>query len=214
MRMCSSNHCIDCPNIRFVPKRTWGASYATQFTQTMEVPIPRAVVHPTNTNCWNVGTCSTVMRIIQAQHIRDNLHDIAYHFVIGADGSVYEGRGWFPRAALEFDQNERTLSLAFIGQQSPSGTMQSVLNQLIACAKSRNYLVASVAAETGPLHSFNGQQRVAPVLPSYDYNSSNDDYDYGPRAQPACPPGFGPGIGPMGTWMPCINLRYNYNYTG
>lgn len=34
------------------------------------------------------------MRLVQKWHIDSRLGDIAYHFVIGGDGYVFEGRGF------------------------------------------------------------------------------------------------------------------------
>lgn len=195
----------------------------------MAVPVPGIIIHPTNTVCNNQNTCSQVMRSIQYQNIAVNgFHDIAYHFVIGADGNVYEGRGWFPRGALEDNRNQKAFSLAYIGSQSPTATMTAVYNRLVACAKLNNYLAAAATPETGNLHTVANYavqpvqpvpvrpvqpiQPVQPVIPAYDYNSS-DYYDYGGggRVQPnTCPAGYGPGMGPYGYWMPCINYRYNY----
>lgn len=81
------------------------------------------------------------MRVIQATFMdTNNYHDIAYHFVIGADYSIYEGRGWFLRGALEEDFNMKSLSFAYIGSETPSNEMVQLKDGLIDCGKKRNYI--------------------------------------------------------------------------
>lgn len=81
------------------------------------------------------------MRVMQATFMDVNkYHDIAYHFVIGADNTVYEGRGWFLRGALEEDFNMKSLSFAYIGSETPTGAMVQFKDKLIECGKTRNYI--------------------------------------------------------------------------
>lgn len=152
------------------------------------------------------------MRNIQCNHKTvNNFHDIAYHFAIGPGGHVFEGRGWFQRAALETGRNQNALSIAYLGQASPNGAMTSALSSLIACGISNNYIAQGVAQESGSYDTF-GQcateavtdpptepptparpvRPVRPVRPTYptyedyyDYNESGVDYyDYSARPQP------------------------------
>jgi N-acetylmuramoyl-L-alanine amidase len=46
---------------------------------------------------------------------RLNYSDIAYNFLVGGDGQVYEGRGWDIQDALAKNVNDISLGIAFIG---------------------------------------------------------------------------------------------------
>lgn len=41
--------------------------------------------------------------------------DIAYNFLVGGDGAVYEGRGWDKEGAHTKGYNKRSICIAFIG---------------------------------------------------------------------------------------------------
>ncbi|XP_054285456.1 peptidoglycan-recognition protein SC1a/b-like [Macrosteles quadrilineatus] len=50
---------------------------------------------------------------------QDNLPDIAYNFLVGGDGNVYEGRGWYtkPQKFLTDPKcSDKTIDIAFIGK--------------------------------------------------------------------------------------------------
>lgn len=42
-------------------------------------------------------------------------NDIAYNFLIGSDGNIYEGRGWGIEGAHAFGYNNRSIGISFIG---------------------------------------------------------------------------------------------------
>lgn len=44
-----------------------------------------------------------------------NFSDIAYNFLIGGDGNVYEGRGWKDQGAHTSGYNRGSIGVAFIG---------------------------------------------------------------------------------------------------
>lgn len=44
-----------------------------------------------------------------------NWDDIGYNFLVGGDGSVYEGRGWDKMGAHTRGYNNGTIGIAFIG---------------------------------------------------------------------------------------------------
>ncbi len=46
-------------------------------------------------SCYDDETCASYVRGIQNFHIDDRgWADIGYHFLVGENGKVYEGRGW------------------------------------------------------------------------------------------------------------------------
>ena len=46
-------------------------------------------------SCYDDETCSRYVKGIQNFHLDDRKWaDIGYHFLVGENGKVYEGRGW------------------------------------------------------------------------------------------------------------------------
>lgn len=57
-----------------------------------------------------------LVRLIQQFHIESRKwSDIAYNFLIGADGNAYEGRGWGVVGAHTFGFNKMSMGFSFIG---------------------------------------------------------------------------------------------------
>lgn len=139
------------------------------------------------------------MRNIQYQDtVINNLHDTGYHFAISPTGTVYEGRGWQPRASLEAGRNQVTYSFAYIGQLAPNTAMVNAMQRLIACGRTRGALSATSTQGSGGSDNYadypqapnNGQQQVVQPNPNPNpqqqgglrpQQGSNyyDYYDYG-----------------------------------
>jgi hypothetical protein len=49
-----------------------------------------------------------------------NFSDIAYNFLVGGDGKIYEGRGWDAEGAFARGFNKKSLGIAFIGKDLTS----------------------------------------------------------------------------------------------
>ncbi|TMW41483.1 hypothetical protein DOY81_013436 [Sarcophaga bullata] len=57
-----------------------------------------------------------LIRDIQSFHVdTQGWNDIAYNFLIGSDGNIYEGRGWGVEGAHTFSFNNRSIGISFIG---------------------------------------------------------------------------------------------------
>uniref|UniRef100_W8BZR2 Peptidoglycan-recognition protein LE n=2 Tax=Ceratitis capitata TaxID=7213 RepID=W8BZR2_CERCA len=57
-----------------------------------------------------------IIRDIQCFHIESReWNDIAYNFLVGCDGNVYEGRGWGVVGAHTIGYNSKSMGIAFIG---------------------------------------------------------------------------------------------------
>ncbi|EDS27549.1 peptidoglycan recognition protein-lc [Culex quinquefasciatus] len=62
--------------------------------------------------------CVAMTSRIQGFHMAPdskNFSDIAYNFLVGADGNIYEGRGWDKRGAHTRGFNKDSICIAFIG---------------------------------------------------------------------------------------------------
>jgi N-acetylmuramoyl-L-alanine amidase len=67
--------------------------------------------------------------------------DIAYSFLIGGDGQVYEGRGWNRVGSHTYRYNYKSLALAFIGNFNntlPGASALNAAQKLLACGVQKN----------------------------------------------------------------------------
>ncbi|XP_038237997.1 peptidoglycan-recognition protein SC2-like [Dermochelys coriacea] len=133
---------LGCPHI--VSRSQWGARVPKNKVH-LKTPVPYVIVHySAGSCCFTPASCSWLVRIIQRYHM-DNwlLADIAYNFLIGEDGRIYEGRGWRTRGAHAENWNNKSLGISFLGNFSKIGPRRAALNaakRLIQCAVSRNFL--------------------------------------------------------------------------
>lgn len=68
--------------------------------------------------CYEKHTCMEIVREIQKYHLSRNFADVAYNFLVGGDGNIYEGRGWSNRSPIEGFANNRNIDINFIGDFS------------------------------------------------------------------------------------------------
>ncbi|XP_071979870.1 peptidoglycan recognition protein 1-like [Engystomops pustulosus] len=124
-----------CPNI--IPKSTW-STRKTNCRDNLRSPVPWAIIHHTATpSCSSRAACTSQARSIQDHHTRTNKWcDIGYNFLIGNDGSIFEGRGWSKVGAHAKGSNSKSIGISFIGnfQNSlPSAAAISAAKSLISC---------------------------------------------------------------------------------
>jgi N-acetylmuramoyl-L-alanine amidase len=125
----------DCP--RIVSRKEWKARTARKSTA-MARPVAKVFIHHTETkNCSTLASCSAVVRSIQNYHMDEKKwSDIAYNFLVGEDGNVYEGRGWKIVGSHCTGWNTRAYGIAFIGKFTKTLPKVAALNAakaLIAC---------------------------------------------------------------------------------
>ncbi|XP_014203460.1 peptidoglycan-recognition protein 2-like [Copidosoma floridanum] len=143
-----------CPKI--VEKELWGAR-RYKATNYLVTPIPYVIMHQTrSTDCYSFNECAKVIGGIQDSRM-DDLHwnDIGDSFMVGGDGNVYEGTGWFMEGAHTHLYNKKSISISFIGYYHNSfrnGTHEITMlrevndkalkaaHDLIICGKNRGYL--------------------------------------------------------------------------
>lgn len=119
-----------------IPREQWGAKKpghldsATKFT--------RITVHHTTDNAKFDKTDLEFLRLIQKHHQKTNKWaDIGYHFLIGHDGMIYQGRNLEFTGAHVRGKNEGNIGIALLGdynrdQLHPSQlrSLQKLLNAL------------------------------------------------------------------------------------
>lgn len=101
-----------------IKRSEWGAQAPSHPpTPLPEIPPPYVIIsHTASEPCSTQIECSKRVRTVQKMHIENKKwDDIAYNFLVGGDGSIYEGRGWNVEGAHTFNYNKMSLGLSFIG---------------------------------------------------------------------------------------------------
>ncbi|XP_015255553.1 PREDICTED: peptidoglycan-recognition protein SC1a/b-like [Cyprinodon variegatus] len=102
--------------VNIVSREQWGAAAPKQ-TESLKGPAQRVVIHHTALlNCKGLAESKDHLLSIQMLHMKDrHFDDIGYNFLIGGDGSVFEGRGWGVRGAHTKGHNDDSLGIALMG---------------------------------------------------------------------------------------------------
>ncbi|XP_054736100.1 peptidoglycan-recognition protein LC-like [Anastrepha obliqua] len=100
-----------------VSKDEWFAEAVKDDIDKLKLPVPRVVIsHTASTICENKVQCDARVQSVQAFHIHSNgWSDIGYNFLVGGNGLVYEGRGWYEEGAHTKGYNKDGIGIAFIG---------------------------------------------------------------------------------------------------
>lgn len=77
---------------------------------------------------------ATTVQGIQRYHMSHGYWDIAYNWLVGCDGRVYEGRGWDLRSAAQVSGNAVSIAVCYLGGPSTPLTdaAKVAINALIA----------------------------------------------------------------------------------
>uniref|UniRef100_A0A034VF87 Peptidoglycan-recognition protein LF n=1 Tax=Bactrocera dorsalis TaxID=27457 RepID=A0A034VF87_BACDO len=106
------------PNsLMLISRDEWSAQTKPDEMQKLQLPIERIIIaHISTAQCENRVQCDARVRGMQAFHVHSNgWGDIGYNFLIGGDGLVYEGRGWYNQGAHTTGYNGNSICIAFIG---------------------------------------------------------------------------------------------------
>ncbi|CAJ0951349.1 unnamed protein product [Ranitomeya imitator] len=105
---------LGCPKI--VERSSWSTK-KTNCKSELKTPVPWVIVHHTDTlTCDTKESCTARVRSIQDHHTRSrNYCDIGYNFIIGNDGTIFEGRGWRKLGAHAAGSNSQSIGISFIG---------------------------------------------------------------------------------------------------
>lgn len=102
----------------YVPRDDWLAvPWTDREDNAKNRPLKMVVVgHTVSGPCYTFNDCSASVHYLQSFFMHDrNFTDIAYNFVVGGDGRVYEGRGWFNQGAHTVGSNMHSIGVGFIG---------------------------------------------------------------------------------------------------
>ncbi|GFO44104.1 hypothetical protein PoB_007060900 [Plakobranchus ocellatus] len=84
-----------CPKI--LSRREWNARATKSVTHLKNQPVQYAFIHHSAypSECLTKASCAAAVRSFQDLHMDTNgWDDIGYSFLIGGEGTVFEGRGW------------------------------------------------------------------------------------------------------------------------
>ncbi|KAM9242676.1 peptidoglycan recognition protein 4 isoform 1-T2 [Dugong dugon] len=132
-----------------VSRKEWGAEAVGCSTQLI-LPVDFLVIHHiTRLECHDQMVCSQRLRELQTHHIHNNSWcDIAYNFLVGDDGRVYEGIGWNVQGWHTQGYRNISLGFAFFGTKedhsfpghSPNLAALSAMEGLISYAVQKGCL--------------------------------------------------------------------------
>ncbi|CAH1112618.1 unnamed protein product [Psylliodes chrysocephalus] len=93
-------------NANFISIPEWGGVVVnrTRFKTNLYLPVPFVIIrHTGGAFCQTQSECKRLTKELQSKHLALNYSDIAYNFLVGGDGSIYMGRGfWNPNIYSRF----------------------------------------------------------------------------------------------------------------
>ncbi|CAJ1065885.1 peptidoglycan-recognition protein SC2-like [Xyrichtys novacula] len=130
--------------VTIVSRDQWGAVPPKKVTA-LKGLAKRVIIHHTALpSCKDLEECNKRLASIQRGHMTDKkFDDIGYNFLVGADGTVFEGRGWGVVGAHAYGNNDDSLGIAFMGNfnnDTPSKEAISSVKQLLKCGVAQGHL--------------------------------------------------------------------------
>ncbi|XP_006895995.1 PREDICTED: peptidoglycan recognition protein 4 [Elephantulus edwardii] len=130
-----------CPNI--VTRSTWEAR--SSYCPKMNLPAKYVIIiHTSGRTCSESAECCSLVRDIQSLFMdRFDSCDIGHNFLVGQDGSIYEGTGWNVQGSHTDGYNDIALGIAFMGTFTdipPNVAALEAAQSLIRCATDKGYL--------------------------------------------------------------------------
>ncbi|XP_026231734.1 peptidoglycan recognition protein 5 [Anabas testudineus] len=130
--------------VKIVSRPQWGAA-APQQKERLKGSAQRVIIHHTAfPSCTSLTECKDQLISIQRLHMQERgFDDIGYNFLVGRDGTVFEGRGWGVAGAHSKGNNHDSLGIAFMGNfnnDTPSNEEISSVKQLLQSGVSQGYL--------------------------------------------------------------------------
>uniref|UniRef100_H3ATT3 Peptidoglycan recognition protein 2 n=1 Tax=Latimeria chalumnae TaxID=7897 RepID=H3ATT3_LATCH len=139
----------ECPAV--IPRCMWEAKPYKGTPTYLQLPLHFVYIHHTyepGQPCRTFPGCAADMRSMQRFHQVDRgWDDIGYSFVVGSDGYLYEGRGWFWQGAHTLGHNSIGYGVSFIGDYTstlPEGfAMDLVKENFLKCAVQGSKIISS-----------------------------------------------------------------------
>ncbi|KAL7745805.1 hypothetical protein ACLKA6_009999 [Drosophila palustris] len=130
-----------------VPRHSWLAQMPMEEPVKLQLPVKYVVILHTATESSEKRAINVrLIRDIQCFHIESRgWNDIAYNFLIGCDGNIYEGRGWETVGAHTLGYNKIALGISFIGcfmRELPTTDALNMCRNLLARGVEDGYISA------------------------------------------------------------------------
>ncbi|KAI8781626.1 peptidoglycan-recognition protein SC2 [Biomphalaria glabrata] len=128
-----------CPNI--ISRAEWGARAPKSISYLSHQPVQYAFIHHSAMNdCFDKTSCIAEVKAYQNLHMDvRGWDDVGYSFIIGGDGSVFEGRGWDKVGAHTLGYNEVGLGFCLSGNfmdHLPTTIQMNTTRAMIECGVS------------------------------------------------------------------------------
>ncbi|XP_018526195.1 peptidoglycan recognition protein 5 [Lates calcarifer] len=130
--------------VSIVSRAEWGAA-APKKKESLKGSAQRAIIHHTALpSCEGLKKCKDHVASIQRGHMTDRgFDDIGYNFLVAANGTVFEGRGWGVVGAHTKGNNHDSVGIAFMGNfnnDTPSKEAILSVKQLLQSGVSKGFL--------------------------------------------------------------------------
>ncbi|KAF3692979.1 Peptidoglycan-recognition protein SC2 [Channa argus] len=130
--------------VNIVSRLEWGAA-APEQKEKLKAPAWRVIIHHTALpRCKGLTEGKDQLVCIQRMHMKGRgFDDIGYNFLVGGDGTLFEGRGWGVVGAHTKGNNHDSLGIAFMGNynnDTPSTEEISSVKLLLQCGVSQGFL--------------------------------------------------------------------------
>ena len=164
--------CSATNEITIVPRKAWNADKPKPF----KTQIPeRITIHHEGEYFSPDSNAAKFIKKVQVWGMSEarNWSDIPYHFLIGLDGTIYEGRNVFTtgETATEYDPSGHLL-ISCIGnfevQEVPEAQLNSLINLIAYCCKKYQISPDSIAS-----HRDYSKITVCPGKNLYKYVQNN-----------------------------------------
>lgn len=99
-----------------VSRAEWGAAPARSRTSLRAARVRLLVLHHTTGSYAGPETVRAIQKFHQGPQRKWS--DIGYNFLVGPDGTIFEGRGWSTVGAHARGRNSESVGVAFIGDGS------------------------------------------------------------------------------------------------
>ncbi|XP_033730051.1 peptidoglycan-recognition protein SC2-like [Pecten maximus] len=135
-----TGECLE-EELNIITRDSWGAKQPRKRVS-MITPVDYFIIHHSagfldNRACDNLLDCIEEVKDIQKEHMDNGYVDIGYHYLIGGDGSVFEGRGWQYEGAHAFSYyNNISIGVCLIGNfngKKPTNKATTALSKLNTC---------------------------------------------------------------------------------
>ncbi|KAL1493370.1 hypothetical protein ABEB36_011436 [Hypothenemus hampei] len=137
---------MDPPDIIY--RASWGARPALSTNRLYEEPAPFVVLHESaGSFCYHKVSCKAEVQSIQDHQMTiQGWDDIGYNFMIGGEGTIFEGRGWIlagSHITTRMYINNRSIGICLLGKfddRHPPAAQLMALEALISFGVENGYI--------------------------------------------------------------------------